>query len=380
MQTLLLAFIVSFATSLLIIRLRNLHLVFTGDRDDWERQKYHTGVVPRVGGVAILAALLAALGWSWWRGIVAQDAWWLLVATLPILAAGLAEDVTKRVSPRTRLAAAFVAAGLGVWLLQAYVDEVGVAWLDAGLGWKPWPHLDIAPVGLALTLVGVAGLTHAINIIDGFHGLSSAVSMLIFGALGYVGWIVGDALIVQMCLAMIGGLAGFLLWNYPRGLIFLGDGGAYLVGFIMAQTGVLLTLRNPQVSPWFPLLACAYPIIETLFSIYRKLFIRNVSPALPDGLHMHILIYRRLLRWAAGPQAGRDLTARNAATSPYLWVLSSLAIGPAAVLWSEPAALQAALAIYVVTYLALYRKLVRFRAPRWLKRSVGQRQGHPSSR
>jgi UDP-N-acetylmuramyl pentapeptide phosphotransferase/UDP-N-acetylglucosamine-1-phosphate transferase len=61
-----------------------------------------------------------------------------------------------------------------------------------------------------------------------------------------------------------------LIWNYPRGKIFLGDGGAYLLGFWLAELSVLLVVRHPEVSPWFPMLLLVYPIFETLFSMYRS--------------------------------------------------------------------------------------------------------------
>lgn len=373
MQTLLLAFLCSLLSCLLILRLQKLHLEYTGDLHDQSRQKYHVGTVPRIGGVALLAAVLVSLGWSSWRGLVSPEVWFLVAAALPAFGAGCVEDLTKRVSPQLRLAATFASAALAAWLFQLYITRVGIGIIDDWLAWTPFAGLSIAPVGLLLTVVGAAGVTNSINIIDGFHGLSAAVSMLMFLALGYVGWVVGDSLIVQVSLAMMGALVGFMFWNYPRGLIFMGDGGAYLTGFMLAEIGILLATRNPQVSPWFVLLVCAYPIIETLFSMYRKFFIRKISPTLPDALHMHILIYRRLLRWAAGPQVSRDVTSRNAATSPYLWMFSSLSIAPAVLFWSHPAALQLAFLAYILFYLWFYRKLVKFRAPRWLKRSVTDR-------
>ena len=65
-------------------------------------------------------------------------------------------------------------------------------------------------------------------------------------------------------------MLGFFVWNFPAGLIFLGDGGAYFLGFYVAELAILLLHRNPAVSPMFPLLLCIYPVFETLFSIYRR--------------------------------------------------------------------------------------------------------------
>ncbi|TCS97518.1 UDP-N-acetylmuramyl pentapeptide phosphotransferase/UDP-N-acetylglucosamine-1-phosphate transferase [Tepidimonas ignava] len=359
MQTLTVALAVAFAVAMLLVRHRRLHLGVTGDVADRGPQKFHIGTVPRVGGVAVALALAVALGWSAWRGLVGGEAAALLSAGLVALATGLAEDLTKRVSPRVRLLGTVVAAAIALGLTGVHLQRLDLPWVDAWMAWvPPGVALGWAPLGVAITLLGVAGLSHAINIIDGFHGLAAGVGVFMFAALGYVAWVVGDVLVLQMCLAMLGALLGFLLWNYPRGLIFLGDGGAYLVGFWLAQAGVWLVARNPQVSPWFVLLVCAYPVVETLFSIYRKRIVRGRSPAVPDGLHLHMLIHRRLLRWAAGPGAGRDLNARNAATAPYLWGMCAIGVVPAVLWWHNAAVLKASMVLFMIVYLWSYARLL----------------------
>ena len=328
MQSFVVAFSLTFLAVLLIIRFNHWHLHLSADAISGV-QKFHRGSVPRIGGVAIAIGLCATLGWSAWRGLIGAEAMWLLLAALPAFAAGLAEDMTKRVGVLARLGATMVAAGLAGWLLGAWLPRLGVGVLDVWLA--TWPAL-----GVIVTLVAVAGVANAVNIIDGFNGLAAATTMLMFAALGYVAWAVGDTLLLQLCLAMAGALLGFLVWNYPRGLIFLGDGGAYLVGFVLAEVAVLLVVRQPQVSPWFGLLVCLYPVTETVFSIYRKRFLRGISPGVPDGLHLHMLVYRRLVRWAAGHEA--------------LLIASAV--------------------VFVAAYVWLYAKLVRFRSPRWLRRRV----------
>jgi UDP-N-acetylmuramyl pentapeptide phosphotransferase/UDP-N-acetylglucosamine-1-phosphate transferase len=120
------------------------------------------------------------------------------------------------------------------------------------------------------------------------------------------------------------------------------------------------------VSAWFPLLLCIYPVFETLFSIYRKRWLRGRSPGMPDGVHLHMLVYKRLVRWAIGSNLARHKTQRNAMTSPYLWVLSSLAVIPAVLFWQYEYVLMGFVFLFSVVYLALYRTLVRFASPRWL--------------
>ena len=89
---------------------------------------------------------------------------------------------------------------------------------------------------------------------------------------------------------------GFFIWNWPFGKIFMGDCGAYLIGFLISLNLICLVQRNPEVSPWFPIALLNYPIIEVLFSIYRKTIIRKGSSYKPDGIHFHMLIYKRVSR------------------------------------------------------------------------------------
>jgi UDP-N-acetylmuramyl pentapeptide phosphotransferase/UDP-N-acetylglucosamine-1-phosphate transferase len=94
---------------------------------------------------------------------------------------------------------------------------------------------------------------------------------------------VGDTADRALALAGIGAVLGFFLWNFPAGLIFLGDGGAYFLGFYVAEVSILLLVRNPEVSPLFPLLVCIYPVFETLFSIYRRRSCAPCRPACPTA-------------------------------------------------------------------------------------------------
>jgi UDP-N-acetylmuramyl pentapeptide phosphotransferase/UDP-N-acetylglucosamine-1-phosphate transferase len=172
---------------------------------------------------------------------------------------------------------------------------------------------------------------------------------------------------------MASAILGFFIWNYPRGLIFLGDGGAYLIGFWIGVLSILIVARNAQVSPWFALLVNAYPIFETLFSIWRRKVHQGKNPGMPDGAHFHTLIYRRIMRWAlANSSVGDSFAATpnenaNAKTSPYLWVLSSFAALPAVLFWQHTYVLQGFALLFCATYVWIYRSIVKFQTPNWLK-------------
>jgi UDP-N-acetylmuramyl pentapeptide phosphotransferase/UDP-N-acetylglucosamine-1-phosphate transferase len=274
-------------------------------------------------------------------------------------AAGLIEDLTKKTSVSERLFATAISGLLGGFLLGAWITHVDIVGLD---------YLIAIPViSILLTCFAVAGVANAYNIIDGYNGLVGVVSIIVLLGLGYIANKVGDSQIQNVSLAMVGAISGFLVLNFPRGLIFLGDGGAYLIGFVIAELSILLVVRNPAVSVWCPLLLSFYPIFETIFSIYRKKIVRGFSPAVPDGLHLHMLIYKRVIRWAVGSDCIKQKTIRNALTAPYLWVLSTFSVMPAVIFWDNSNILMGFTLLFVLSYINIYRMIVRTRVPRWIR-------------
>jgi len=353
------AFIVSLFITLLLVRYRRLHAEYTADTDLLSVQKFHARAVPRVGGIALVLSMTVPCAIAAFRDPeIVGSLTLLIVASLPVFLGGLTEDITKKVRARVRLSLALFSGALAYFLVGAGVTHLGII----GLDWL----LQFAVVSFLVSVFAMAGAANAINIIDGYNGLASVVSAMIFAGMAYVAFYLGDRLVLVASVGMLGAIGGFLIWNYPRGLIFLGDGGAYFIGFIIGALSILLLARHPNLSPWFPLLLCIYPVFETLFSIYRKKLVRGKSPGAPDGVHLHMLIYKRLVRWAVGSSEARLITQRNAMTSPYLWVLSSMGTIPAVLFWQYEYVLMFFVAVFSITYVVLYRRLVLFRMPRWL--------------
>ena len=235
----------------------------------------------RAGGLGVAAGLLLSLALRLFDSVeIASSGLLLLLAAMPVFVAGVLDDFTQDVRPLIRLAAAFVSAGLGGFLMNTWVTGIDVPVLDAAFA--------VPAFAVVFSMIMVAGLINAFNIIDGFNGLAGGVASLILLGITYVAFKAGDPLVLAMSVTAIGAIAGFMLFNFPRGLIYLGDGGAYLLGFWIGELLILLVVRNPQVSPWFPLLLCCYPVCEMLFSIYRRIFFRRAHPHTPDLSLIHI--------------------------------------------------------------------------------------------
>jgi UDP-N-acetylmuramyl pentapeptide phosphotransferase/UDP-N-acetylglucosamine-1-phosphate transferase len=359
MVVLLIGFAAAALLALWIVRSGHRGASSVHDHDLDGPQKFHSRPVPRIGGLAIVVGVSAA--YAALAVTVPGSAGFsmrLLLCAAPAFLGGLAEDITKRVSPARRLAFTALSAALAFWLLDAALARTAIPGLDTLVSYSAG--------SLVVTVFVVAGVANAVNIIDGFNGLASMCTVMMLVSMAYVAFQVGDPLLGWLALAGVGAVLGFFVFNFPAGLVFLGDGGAYFLGFYVAELAILLLHRNPGVSPMFPLLLCIYPVFETLFSIYRRKWLRGRPVGMPDGAHLHSLIYRRIMRWAAGERTARELTRRNSMTSPYLWMLCSMSVVPA-VLWYDSTAMQAAfIVLFAMTYVVLYWRIVRFKAPRWL--------------
>lgn len=273
-------------------------------------QKFHHHAVSRIGGAAI--AIAYVIVWPLLSGETAEM--WLAIgiAGLPAFTAGLGEDLTRKVGVKWRLIAT-MGSGVIFALLTGYVmDQVdlpGVDWL-----------LSFYLVALIFTGFAVGGVANAINIIDGFNGLAAGSLLIMFATFAWVAHQVGDVLVFNLA-ALFGALVlGFFVVNFPMGKIFLGDGGAYFCGFLLATLGVLLPARNPEVSAWGAILICAYPVIETLTSMWRKSRRAGHSVGQPDRVHFHMLAHRRYARRITK----RRRNLRNPATSVVTWIIPLL--------------------------------------------------------
>ena len=372
MLALAIAFVTSLVITLLVIRYQHLHAHLTADQDLDGVQKFHAIPVPRVGGIAVYIGLLGGLLAKWFADDRAAALDLVLIeCALPAFGIGLLEDLTKRVGVRERLATAGVSAVLGGYFAGAWLTRFDVPALDVflhapniGMGYDGFAVTGM--LSIMITAFAVAGVANAFNIIDGYNGLSGVVAIISLLGLAYVADQVNDREVLIGALALVGAIAGFLVWNYPNGLIFLGDGGAYCIGFMVAELSVLLVARNTLVSPWFPLLLSFYPIFETLFTIFRRVVIGRTHPGLPDAAHLHQLIYRRVVRWAVGSKCPKDMTNRNALTSPYLWAMSSMAVVPATLFWKSTNILQAFVLSFVGFYVCIYWTIYSARFPKWL--------------
>ena len=280
------AFLAGFVLCIAVVLTKRWHGTFSMDTTDGI-QKVHSAPTPRIGGIPIVLALVIVWGNSSAEIQILLAP--ILFAGMPAFLFGISEDLTKQVCVVQRLLATMASGLLAWWITDYSLSRLDVWGIDL--------LMQLKFFSVIFTAFAVGGVANSINIIDGFNGYASLTCTIAFIGFGLIAFQVGDQNLALVSLILAASVWGFFWVNWPFGKLFLGDGGAYFLGFALAWIAVLLIERNPSVSAFSALVICILPITEVLFSIFRRK-VRNEHPAKPDSLHFHSLLQRRYVgKW-----------------------------------------------------------------------------------
>lgn len=316
-------FIISITMCVGILKIVRHTGFFAGRKSDLKSiQTAHAKRTPRMGGVAIFASLAASILFI--PSHLHAPYTKFLFATSILFAAGLAEDFGWNISPKVRLITATIASLTVVILLNTWVDRTG------------WPFLDTlmrnGTIGIPLTIFVVVGISNSFNLIDGVHGLSAFTGLITCIALAAIATASNNDQIFLLVMLLAASISGFLMINYPFGLIFLGDAGAYTLGFVLAWLGISIISENTEVTPWAILLTMFWPIADTMLAIYRR-GIQQRSTIQPDRLHVHQLVMRYIeIFWLGRNRRQISNPLTTAILLPFITFPAILGI----MFWNEP--------------------------------------------
>jgi UDP-N-acetylmuramyl pentapeptide phosphotransferase/UDP-N-acetylglucosamine-1-phosphate transferase len=338
------AFLASFLLCFAVILTKRWHGAFSMDTTDGI-QKFHSAPTPRIGGIPIVLALVIAWGKSTTEIQVILSP--ILFAGMLAFLFGIAEDLTKKIGVIQRLLAT-TASGLLAW----WITDYSLSRLDI---WGVDLLMQYTFFSVIFTAFAVGGVANAINIIDGFNGYASLTCSITFIGFALIAFQVGDQNLALVSLILAASAFGFFWVNWPFGKLFLGDGGAYFLGFALAWVAVLLIERNPSVSAFSALLICILPITEVLLSIFRRK-VRNDHPGKPDNLHFHSLLQRRyvsrlLVKWS-------DLT-RNSLVGLLMGLMSLVSALMANLIYGNTLYCVIASLVFAIGYVAVFARMVR---------------------
>lgn len=245
-------------------------------------QKIHKEITPRIGGVGIITGIIAAYFSEMVQFNTISVS--ILIVGAGAFIIGFAEDLTKKINIKTRLIVTILSGVAGSMFTEVALHRIGITLIT--------PLFEYNTFAILFTAIAIAGIANAFNIVDGLNGLVGFLILIAMSSIAMINLMVGDIDLALTCMTICASIVGFLLFNWPFGKIFLGDGGAYFCGIAVGWCCVLMVERNPTISPFAAILVCIHPVTEVFFSIYRR-FSANKNPAHADTQHLHSLVYRR---------------------------------------------------------------------------------------
>jgi UDP-GlcNAc:undecaprenyl-phosphate GlcNAc-1-phosphate transferase len=231
-------------------------------------RKLHGKPIPRLGGVAIVAAFYAPLIALLFVGSELGSrfygdphrAFGLFASGGLIAALGIWDDL-RGCGARTKLAVQFGAAAL-VYALGYRIDEIA----------NPFgPPIDLGILGAPFTMLWIAGVVNAMNLIDCLDGLAGGIGLIAVITTALLAFAQGDPLMLLFTATLAGALLGFLFHNFHPATIFMGDTGSMFIGFVLATTAIPTNNRSSSsVALLVPIIALGIPIADTLLAMVRR--------------------------------------------------------------------------------------------------------------
>jgi len=257
-----------------------------------------------------------------------------VAATSLIFLVGFLDDV-RLTSPMLR-SAVFVTGGIAVYAAGYRIDDIGLPW---------GPELHLGVLGLLATVVWIYATTNAFNFIDGRDGVSLGVAILAAVTMATVAADASHPTVALLLVALAGAGLGFLPFNLPPASAYIGDSGAYVLGFVLGTLSIRgATGASDAVFIAVPLVAMGYPIMDVVLSPVRRMLERR-HPMSRDEDHIH----HRLEQLGTGPRGLLAIT----------WALAALFSGAAILLhyvhnfWGEALVFAGLIATVTVTLLRL---------------------------
>ena len=352
--TFLILIITTFLSCGILILLNNLVLV--GRDKNIGVQKFHTKPTSRLGGIAIYTGLFSYNLFIEKDQSISLICITFLMYCTPVFVVGALEDLTHKISPYIRLFFAIISSTLAYLYLDVKVIRTDIWMIDWLLQYEIFIYL--------FTILVITGFTHAINIIDGFNGLASGQVLLMLVFLSYLSYSTDQTEILLVSMTLLSVTFGFFMWNWPFGKIFLGDGGAYLLGFYVVCIGILLVYRSIEISPFAPIILGIYPLFEAIFSMYRRLLIRGNSPFQPDALHLHSLIFRRILKHKL--KLTKNNQQINSKVANLYWIKTFIFGCLTCLFYKNSRFLFVLLFLYITFYIWIFNRIIKFKIPRWI--------------
>lgn len=246
-------------------------------------QKIHDGQVPRIGGLILYSYLIICS--------IFNDSHFMeyfCLSSITLFFITMKEDFFHNVRAKTRLVFSFISIVVFFLIANIQLPYINFYFLNF--------INDYIILSSLFFIFSLLVLINGCNMIDGSNGLLNFTSLCILINLLLLDY---NQIFSFEIYSLIIFNIFFTFLNYPYGRVFLGDSGAYLLGFILGLLTINV-IHEYNMNPYIAIFILIYPCFEVLFSFIRKVFYEKISPLNPDPYHMHLKIYSLLLTYFNG--------------------------------------------------------------------------------
>lgn len=253
-------FILSLVVTLAATPLVKKFAIYVGAVDKPNHRKVHQRLMPRMGGLAIYAGFTLGYwmlfpGFLEQQGIDGSQAFGIFLGGTIIVLVGALDDRFE-LSPKLKL--------LGQLAAAAVVVYYGLRIEFINLPFEGILNFEWAWISIIFTIFWIVGITNAVNLIDGLDGLAAGVSGIAIAAMMFMALIMGNAVVALYCVTLLGGVVGFLRYNFHPAKIFMGDTGALFLGFNLAALSIMGFKNVTLFAFIIPILILGVPLSDTI--------------------------------------------------------------------------------------------------------------------
>jgi len=278
--------LISFSTTFLVTKYaKSFFRGFLLDEDFLKPQAFHDKPTARIGGFAILLSFILFVTFYFFiSGVFLKD---YLAVALSLFFLGFLDDLKIKINPNIRLFLMLIILLLCINFFSIEIYRSGLEFLDL------WLENNIFQV--CFVLLCFLFVINGANLVDGFNGLLAIHFVLINSIFLSINLINQNESMSIILFSQIIIILSFLLFNFPKAKIFLGDSGSYLLGALVVLNTIKTYELNPSISPFFFAVVLFYLFYEVFFSFIRKVILK-ISPLKPDKRHLHMLLYNWLVK------------------------------------------------------------------------------------
>lgn len=248
--------------------------------DEPNLRTVHMSLTPRLGGVAIFAGFTSAFTIF---GDFDKEIQQVLASCIILFFVGLKDDIIT-LSTFKKFFVQVLAAGIVI-----FIGDIRIVNFQGFLGWHEVP----LGISYAFTFLVIIGITNAINLIDGLDGLAGSITVLIttiFIFFFFTQIVLNSGFYGNLGLALIGGVIGFLRYNFRKAIIFMGDTGSLVCGFLISIFAIkFIQFQFVPSSPAIAVAILILPVVDTT-RVFIIRILQGKSPFSPDKNHIHHIL------------------------------------------------------------------------------------------